>query len=188
MTAQELFKHVMRDLVGPGLRELGFSGGYTRGFRIAHGDYAGYVETQKSVGSTRTEVWFWVHLMACHEPTNAVYWSQELHWLIPGGRAVGGWAIKVDSPPEPVAESVLSGFRRYGWPAMQAAMDSPASPQTPAPTGHARFPVPTTTTWMTGRLISARSLGCSVQPASQQINGSPCLRARAPPGGLTDCA
>jgi len=100
----------------------------SRGFRIAHGDYAGYVETQNSVGSTRTEVWFWVHLMACHEPTNAVFWSQELHWLIPGGRAVGGWAIKVDSPPKPVAEAVLSGFRRYGWPAMQAAMDSPGFP------------------------------------------------------------
>ena len=29
----------MRDLIVPGLRELGFSGGYTRGFQVAHGDY-----------------------------------------------------------------------------------------------------------------------------------------------------
>jgi hypothetical protein len=75
VTAQELFKHVMRDLVGPGLRELGFVGGYTRGFRIVRGDYAGFVDTQKSVGSIRTEVWFWVHLSAGHVPTQARYWD-----------------------------------------------------------------------------------------------------------------
>src|SRR5215469_1730757 len=110
MTAQELFKYVMRELVGTGLRGLGFSGGYTRGFRIASGDYTGLFDTQKSVGSTRSKVWFWVHLTAWHGPTDAVYWDRELHWLIPG-IPNSGWTIEAGRPPEPVAESVLSGFR-----------------------------------------------------------------------------
>lgn len=42
-----------------------------------------------------------------------------------------GWIIEVSSPPERVAESVLAGFRRYGWPAIQAAMDSPGFPPDP---------------------------------------------------------
>jgi hypothetical protein len=129
-TAQDLYRYLMRDLVGPGLREIGFIRSYARGFQVASGEYAGFFQTQKSVGSTRTEVWFSVHLLASHVPSRAVYWAKELQWLVPE-IPNSGWTVEVGSPPEPVAESVLNGFRRYGWPAMRAAMDAPGFPPDP---------------------------------------------------------
>jgi hypothetical protein len=129
VTAQDLFRHVMRDLVAPGLREMGFRGGYTRTFGIAHGDYSSWLWTQKNRHSTRTQVDFWIHLCAGHEPSRS-YWRKELHWLVPGMTSAG-WTVQVDSPPEAVAESVLDSVRRYGLPAMQAAIDSPGFPPDP---------------------------------------------------------
>jgi hypothetical protein len=130
VTAQDLFKHIMRDLVGPDLRAMGFRGSYTRGFWIEEGDYSSGLWTQKSRYSTKTEVEFWIHLSAIHNRTNRCYWLKQMHSLIPG-MTPGHWTIEAGSPPGRVAESVLDGICHYGLPAMQAAMDSPGIPADP---------------------------------------------------------
>jgi hypothetical protein len=138
-TAQDLYKHVMRDLVSPRLRELGFRGSYTRSFWIDRGEYTGFFGAQKDRHNTKTEVSFWFHLVALHEATHIVYWQQELHWLMPG-MTTGDWTVEVGSPPEPVAESVLDGFLRYGWPALQTALDPPVTPLGRQPGRTRQFP------------------------------------------------
>lgn len=46
VTAQQLFRQMMRDLIGPALRELGFRGSVGCGFRYASGDYVGFVSLE----------------------------------------------------------------------------------------------------------------------------------------------
>ncbi len=108
-TAQEGFKHLMRDLIAPRLREHGFTGSYTKGFQLQRGDYTGLVVTQKNRYSTKMEVEFWVHLLAVYEPTERGYWDRELHHLIPGMR-VGRWTVLAGHPVDPVAAALLDGF------------------------------------------------------------------------------
>jgi len=138
-TAQDLFKQLMRDLVTPQMRAMGFSGGYTRSFWIRHGDYSSHLYTQRNRYSTKTETDFWIHLDAFHEPTGRCYWSKELHWLVPG---MHHWDIEAGKPIEPVADSLLDAIRRYGLPAMQAAMDSPGYPPDPGREWPRSFPRP----------------------------------------------
>src|SRR5215472_2036128 len=130
-TAQAVFTHLMRDLVAPAMRELGFTGTGSRGFAYRSGDYEGGFWTQKSRHSTREEVYFWVHLIAVHVPTNSPYWENQLHALIPGDDHLSQWTVRADSPAEPVADHLLNVFRHYGWPAILAALDSPGYPPDP---------------------------------------------------------
>ena len=89
MTAQDLFKHVMRDLVAPQLRELGFQGSCTRAFCIEQAEYGSRLWTQKNRYSTKTEVDFWIHMTAGHGPTRTTYWRKEAALARPG--AYGQW-------------------------------------------------------------------------------------------------
>ncbi len=143
-SAQEVFRQMMRDLVTPALRELGFRGSWSRGFWYRDGDYAGNVWTQKSVHSSKDRVNFTVHLSAAHVPTDAVYWTSNLLGLIPGNRD-SWWTVSARGHADAVAARFLTGFRSYGWPAILAALDDPGFPPDPA-TRWARTypPVPST--------------------------------------------
>jgi hypothetical protein len=127
-TAQELFQHVIRDSLGPTMRDLGFGEG-RYGFGLQRGDYEASVITQKSRHSTRQEIDFWINLSAYHKPTKTVYWRRQLQWLIPETSAP--WTVTVGKPIEPVAASVLDAFVRYGWPAIEAALPPHAAPLDP---------------------------------------------------------
>jgi hypothetical protein len=129
-TAQTAFAHLMRDLVAPALHELGFTGKGPRWFVYRSGDYEATFATQKSRYSTKDEVEFWVHLAAAHRPTHSPYWNVQLRRLVPG--SFSSWTVHADRPVEPVADDLLGGFRRYGWPAIEAALDSPGYPPDPA--------------------------------------------------------
>ena len=60
-TAQDAYKQILREHVAPALRELGFRGAPSRGnFRYGTTAHAAEVRFQKSRGSTRQEVDFWV--------------------------------------------------------------------------------------------------------------------------------
>jgi HEAT repeats len=133
-TAKQAFVHLMRDHVAPALRELGFKGSLTRGYFIASGDYKGGFSTQTSIHNTKDEVVFWVHLTAFHRPTNSVYWNMQLLALIPANESFIHWTVRADEPVEPVGEHLLGVFRSYGWPAIQAALDSPGYPPDPSAT------------------------------------------------------
>jgi hypothetical protein len=133
-TAQQEFTRMMRNLIAPALHDLGFKGSVTRGFSCRNGDYSGSFWTQKSRWSTKAEVMFWVHLSAAHEPTHSPYWNWRLHALIPGNESFSRWTVRAGQPVEPIAEHLLGVFRSYGWPAIQAALDSPGYPPDPAVT------------------------------------------------------
>jgi hypothetical protein len=138
-TAQDEFAAMMRDLIAPALRELGFKGTVSRWFWYRRGDYEGTFSTQKSRLSTSQEISFWVHLTAAHVPTDSVYWTTQLHALIPGNRD-SSWQVTAGRPAGPVADRVLTAFRSYGWPAIQAALDSPGYPPDPAARWARTFP------------------------------------------------
>jgi Domain of unknown function (DUF4304) len=140
VSAQQAFEHLMRDLVAPTLHDLGFKGAGPRIFRYRSGDYGAAVTTQKSTASNREQVRFWVHLTAAYLPTNSTYWTTPLHALIPANTSFTSWTIRADAPAEPVAENLLSVFLDNGWPAIQAALDSPGYPPDPAATWARTFP------------------------------------------------
>jgi HEAT repeats len=130
VTAQAAFARLMRDVVAPAVHELGFTGKGPRWFAYRSGDYEATFSTQKSRYSTKDEVVFWVHLTAVHRPTKSVYWTMQLQDLVPG--SFSRWTVRADRPIEPVADHLLGAFGRYGWPAIQAALDSPGYPPDPA--------------------------------------------------------
>ena len=131
ITAQVAFDRLMRDLIAPALHEMGFTSKGPRSFAYRYGDYEGVFSTQKSRYSTREAVVFWVHLAAVHLPTKSAYWDMQLHALIPGNERLSSWTVRADSPAGSVADHLLRVFRSYGWPAIQAALDSPGYPPDP---------------------------------------------------------
>jgi hypothetical protein len=127
LTAQELFKQMMRDPVAPPLRELGMQGSVRRGFRYQRGDYTGFLGVEKHRYSTRHEAEFTVNVGATYTPTQQSYWYDRLGFLMPA-RHDTWWTLRVGQPIEPVADEVLAAIRDYGWPAILAALESPDSP------------------------------------------------------------
>ena len=142
-TAQQAFEHLIRDLIAPALRELGFAGRGPRTFRLRRGEYQAVLWTRKSMASTRRQVRFWVHLSAVHVPTKAAYWTSELPFLVPGHDTSGVLTISAGQPAEPVAGHLMDMFRAWGWPALQAAVDAPGYPPDPSAAWAQTFhPVP----------------------------------------------
>ena len=125
-TAQDGFKRLMRDYIGPALRDLGFRGSASRGFVITNGDYSGSFTTQKNRYSTKQQVDFWVHLGAGYDPTSIGYWQGSL-----AGNGEETWTVRAGEPVEPVAEKILGAFHATGLPAILAALDSPGYPPEP---------------------------------------------------------
>jgi HEAT repeats len=138
-SAPDVFRHVVRDLIYPGLRELGFRGGGTTGFWYGQGVYTGDVEIRASVPGPPGTVDFGVYLSAQHTPTGTRFWSASLDELIPG-RLGQRWAVQAGRSGRPVAASVLGGLREQGWPAIQAALEAPGYPVDPRARWARTFP------------------------------------------------
>jgi hypothetical protein len=155
LSARDGFRYLVRDLVGPGVRELGFRGGQSSGFWYPAGACRGELDLRASRFSTVAEFDFAVCLAARHVPTGTAYWTARLDDLIPG-RLGQLWAVQAGRPLEPVAASVLSGLRDWGWPAVQAALDDPGFPPDPDAAWARTFP-PRLRAWQ--RLISPPRLG-----------------------------
>lgn len=129
-TAQDAFRRLMRGHIGPGLREFGFTGSASRGYRYVTGDRTAAFGIQRNRYNTREEAEFWVHLSAVRDGGPPQHWEHSLQGLLPDP---AHWAVTADGPLEPVAGAVLRAFRDYGWPAIQAAVDSLADPPGPPP-------------------------------------------------------
>jgi hypothetical protein len=140
ITAQAAFDHLMRDLIAPALHELGFTGKGPRWFAYRRGDYEGVFSTGKSRYSTREAVEFSVLLTAVYLPTKSPYWDRQLNGLILGDERLSRWTVRADGPAEPIADRLLRVFRSYGWPAIQAALDSPGYPPDPGVVWPRSFP------------------------------------------------
>lgn len=138
-TAQQAYRLMVREHIAPALRALGFRRGSSAGaFRYETGTYAAAARFIKSLGSTRQEAGFWVDLRASDIETEFVYWERPLDSLDPERPSL--WKVQAGGPVEPVAGEVLRVFRRYGWPAIQAALDSPGYPPDPAVRWPRTFP------------------------------------------------
>lgn len=137
-TAQEAFKKMMLEQVEPALRSFGLKGN-ARVMWCREGDYFSSLRFQKSVHSTKREVYFTVHLNASYSPANSVYWRRNLLGLIPGNREPW-WTVSVARPIDSVAAKFLKEFSRYGWPAILAALDDPGFPVDPAKQWSRSFP------------------------------------------------
>ncbi len=129
--AQDAFVQLMSALIAPTLHELGFKGKGPRVFWYRRGDYEAVFRNQKSRASTRHQVRFWVYVSAVHRPTKSTYWTALLPSLIPGNESLTSWTVDAAGPLEPTADHILRVFRDYGWPALQAALDSPGYPPDP---------------------------------------------------------
>lgn len=136
-TAQDAYRQMLREHIAPELQELGFRRGPSPGaFRCESGKHAAEVRFLKSRGSTRQEVSFWVDLHASWTKTEWVYWE----WTLCSLAREPLWELQAEGPAEPVASEVLRVFRRYGWPAIQAALDNPGYPPDPAVHWAGTFP------------------------------------------------
>jgi hypothetical protein len=155
LSAQDTFRHLVRDLVGPGVRELGFRGGLSSGFWYPGGSFRGELDLRASRFSTPAAVDFAVCLAARHVPTGTAYWTARLDDLIPG-RLGQLWTVQAGRPAEAAAESVLTGLRDWGRPAMESALDGPGFPPEPGAAWPRTFP-PRARAWH--RLISPPRLG-----------------------------
>jgi hypothetical protein len=138
-TAQEAYGRMLRVYIAPALRELGFRRGPSPGaFRHETATHACEVRFKKSRGSTAQEVHFWADLHTSDLKTEFVYWKWQLHSLAP--EPLIGWALEAGEPAGPVASEVLRIFHRYGWPAIQAALDNPGYPRDPSVQWPRTFP------------------------------------------------
>jgi hypothetical protein len=138
-TAQEAYRLMLREHIAPALRELGFRRGPSPGaFRYETGTHVAEARFIKSRSSTRREADFWVDLHASDIKTEFVYWHRPLDSLDP--ERLSRWEVRAGNSVEPVASEVLLVFRSYGWPAIQAALDSPGYPPDPAVRWPRTFP------------------------------------------------
>jgi hypothetical protein len=126
----EAYRLMLREHIEPALRELGFRRvPTTTAFRCATATHAAGVWFAKSRYSTRQEVIFSAALTARDINTDRLYWEYTLNGLAHLGH---DWRIEAGAEGGPVASRVLQAFRGYGWPAIQAALDSPGYPPDPA--------------------------------------------------------
>jgi hypothetical protein len=123
VTAQQAYRLMLREHIAPALRALGFRRGPSPGAPVRKRHSRGGGGFIKSRGSTRQEAGFWVDLHASDITTEFVYWDRPLASLDP--QRLSWWTVRASGPVEPVAGEVLWVFRSYGWPAIQAALDSP---------------------------------------------------------------
>jgi Domain of unknown function (DUF4304) len=109
---------MMRMLVAPAIRELGFTGP-SRHFRYASGGYSGGIRLQKSRFSSRRRVDFTFHVGApCMRDQPIVYLMPEQEPPVPYW-----WRLNAGRPAGPVADSVIAAVRRFGLPAILAGLD-----------------------------------------------------------------
>jgi hypothetical protein len=121
----------MCEVLAPAFHKLGFKGKGPAIFRCRQEPYEAVVSTRKSGASTRQAVIFWVDLAAVHLPTRSEYWASNLQVLIPNFDLSTRYTVRADSSVEALAAEVLKTFSDYGWPALQAALDSPGYPPDP---------------------------------------------------------
>jgi hypothetical protein len=145
-TAQETFSRMLRELVAPALRDLGFKGSGQVFELPAEGAWA-LLGFQKSVGSHKGEVKFTINLVVAQKEkwaaarqerpylpvrpsANAKYgsyaWCQRIGSVHPR-RKDHWWRLSADSDGRALAHEVVDWIARYALPAFRVHLsDSPA--------------------------------------------------------------
>jgi len=123
-SAQDAFRALMRDHIVPALRERGFKGTAVSGvFWSLTGVYATEIAFVKSRHSSRASVDFWAELAVHYVPDEREIWDERTSGLVPIWEFPGEWTVSAGQPVEPVAASILDGFARYVWPALQTTYE-----------------------------------------------------------------
>jgi Domain of unknown function (DUF4304) len=140
-TAQETFSDLMKTLIGPGLRALGFKGS-GQNYQLPSDDYWAMLGFQKSTSSDGHRVRFTLNVLVVsrrawegvraessylpERPTANTYWDtfvwqHRIGELLP---AIGDlwWDLEADADVAELADGVLGAVRDYVVPAMHQQM------------------------------------------------------------------
>jgi hypothetical protein len=112
----EAYDQMMRERIGPALRELGFRG-TSREFRYGSRSQFGTVAWQKDGREVRRGI--------LHFTANVSYWcgADRIGGLMPVPAGDTWWQVTGGQPWRPVAESVIAAVRGYALPAIQAGLE-----------------------------------------------------------------
>lgn len=147
-TAQDSFKAMLREEIGPALRELGFKGSGQR-FELPSDRYWALIGFQRSAWSDSAEVRFTINVTVASRSgwaearstrpflgerpaPNAIYsaptiamqdyvWQSRIGRLLPAGTD-RWWQVSAGMDARPVAAEVIGVIRDYALPAMRLQM------------------------------------------------------------------
>jgi HEAT repeats len=149
----DAYDQMMRLVIGPALRQLGFRG-TVRWFKYGTRSQFGVVAWQKDGRAARAQRMFFT--------ANVDYWcgADRIGSLMPVPARDTWWEIRGGQPYDSVAQSVIAAVRRYALPAIQAGLEDPARP-------HANMH------WGTGYLGDPDNGGADASAFFVQPMGSP---------------
>jgi hypothetical protein len=140
VTAQDVFRAMLRDDIAPALRRMGFKGS-GQAFILPSETHWALLSFQKSMHSTSDSVRFAVN----YDVTTKEEWENRRRtfgapkrptpsWLHNGsigdppharGQVQHWWILRVEDPTAPLAAEVLSRIHGEALPAMRSRIDSP---------------------------------------------------------------
>jgi hypothetical protein len=140
-TAQDTYAAMLKTLIAPGLRAVGFKGS-GQNYRLPSDDYWAMLGFQKSTSSDASHVrftgnvvvvsrsgWDAIRAESPHlpeRPTATTYWGtfvwqKRIGALLPGGEDLW-WEVEAGSDAAELADAILWAIRDYVLPAMQRQM------------------------------------------------------------------
>jgi hypothetical protein len=140
-TAQETYSEMLKTLIAPRLRELGFKGS-GQNYRMPSGDHWAMLGFQKSTSSEASHVRFTVNVLVVsrsgwdavrsesphlpERPTATTYWGtfvwqKRVGDLLPGGEDLW-WEVDAGADATELADAVVWAVRDYVLPAMLRQM------------------------------------------------------------------
>lgn len=122
-TAQDRFAAMMRERVGPAMKELGFTG-RTRDFHYRKGPLRAEVAMQKSRWNTKDEVEFTFNAWARNEDTGPSFGMGRIGHLLPEMKDTW-WQVTAEASVPVTAEMVVRAMRDYVLPAILALFEDP---------------------------------------------------------------
>jgi hypothetical protein len=173
-TAQDAYRRMLREHVAPALRELGFRRGSSAGaFRYETGTHAAEIRFQKSRYSTREEVDFWVLVHASDIKPEFTYFDRTLTDLSDAWPPTGRWTIRAGDPVGPVGQEVTESLRTIAWPAIQAALETPAYPPDRAAGWARTFPKLPKGPWSDDEVAAERQSREALEAAEESADTDP---------------
>jgi hypothetical protein len=150
VTAQEVFKTMLRQQIAPGLREMGFKGSGNN-YQMSREGYRIQIELQRSKWSTRDSVQFDANVSVRHPPTVELFneanqtarqqgkamenlgWNfhPRLSQLARPNTTQFSWVVRPNEPSEPVAHDFIESVRDYFLPVIEEEVRRPLTSPTP---------------------------------------------------------
>ena len=140
-TAQETYNELLKSLIAPGLRAIGFKGS-GQNYRLSSDDSWAMLGFQKSTSSDATHVRFTANVLVVsrsgwdaaraesphlpERPTATTYWGtyvwqKRIGELLPGGEDMW-WDVEAGDDAAELADAIVWAVRDYVLPAMRRRM------------------------------------------------------------------